>query len=169
MINSGKNIFCFGNLSHFFMKSKKPDEDLSSLMMEIGTFLLLFAIPFYSWRSENTFRDETVAFHEVEDRIILTDHCRPEFSLSDCLMAMDAVDSKWPVHVTSNVGRFPLTGSARDIDFGLVYNDALELERTTEYCQWERHSGKNYSYYKKTWRLERINGTYYEVQTCLIL
>ena len=143
-------------------------------------FVILFVvIPLLAWSAEYEFRDRMVAFDEIEDHIQSTDHCGS--NLADCLSLF--VGSKWPVHVKSREGVASLSGTVKDPDFDVVLDNALLLDRNTEYCQWQESStetcqtchreenGKSVDYscncattyhYVKTWRSQRINSLLFD-------
>ncbi len=126
--------------------------EVVALMLIGASIVFLFYLPYWCWKVENQLHTDMVFFHEIEEHIQSTKHCRYD-GLKDCILNSNHLtDLKSPIHVVSNNDRLKFASSVTDDAFGITLQNALALDRTTEYCQWKHvKSGKRYKYVKK-WR-----------------
>ncbi len=147
------------------------------LLLLLASFIVV--VPCSLLAAEREFRDRVLAFNEagaagvIECKSSASDNVGTSLStLEECA----AHGAGGPVHIASD----QVAGSVRDPAFGVELDKALQLDRHTEYCQWDEHvtdtcqkctdnNGKSHDCncyrthsYVKGWRSHRINSLLFD-------
>ena len=147
------------------------------LLLLLASFIVV--VPCSLLAAEREFRDRVLAFNEagaagvIECKSSASDNVGTSLStLEECA----AHGAGGPVHIASD----QVAGSVRDPAFGVELDKALQLDRHTEYCQWDEHVtdtcqkctddiGESHDCncdrthsYVKGWRSHRINSLLFD-------
>ena len=97
----------------------------------------LVVVPFLLFAAEVEFRDRVLAFNEAGSEGLLECKSSASDAMGSSLHTLhQCAAHPGPVHIASD----QVAGTVGDAAFGVELDNALQLDRHTEYCQWSEHA-----------------------------